>query len=601
MSAERSAHLKQSLHGIFPVCAALAVLWVVLVTVANPIGNFPLNDDWNYGRTVHTLLTEHKILITQWSLTASVIHWFVGLLFCLPFGFSFDCLRASSIVLAFVAVMCCYVLCRQLGASRLLASAAALVLMTDPLFFNLSLTFMTDVPFLAFAGVSLIMLTDILIKRRTGLAIGYGEIILATAVTTAACLTRQVGLVIPLGFALVNVACNRPQAAESMGDADSAARKAPVWLAAVLPLVVAGAAVLTFQFWLFREFGTLQCYVVEKAYLQERFSSLVSLLRHTLGAFAQAGIYIGIMVLPILPVVLREFFAKLNKAERTFAIMLIAEFGILMSIGLVFTMSAMPLVDNIFFNFGLGPLTVGLNDVSAPVWPQAPLIAMLALSCLGAFGLSAPLAMAAIAGVRLRKRLPLFDAVGVGAVVGFLLVTLTIFLIINCGRGFFDRYLLVAMMLVLPCLCSVSRLAPGEETAAAAPSAAKPPALAAALSLLLLVPFAAFAVGGTHDYMAWNRARWQALNDLTATVSPMDIDGGLEFNGWSSYDLKYRDHGGVVLGKVPNHRMVHNRVYAVTVSPVDGYEVVKRYPFVRWLPAGEGEVLVLKAKDKPAP
>lgn len=593
MSAERSAHLKQSLQGIFPVCAALAVLWVVLVTIANPVGNFPLNDDWNYGRTVHTLLTEHKILITQWSLTASVIHWFVGLLFCLPFGFSFDCLRASSIVLAFVAVMCCYILCRQLGASRVLASAAALVLMTDPLFFNLSLTFMTDVPFLAFAGVSLILLSNILIKRRTGEAIGYGEILFATAVTTAACLTRQVGLVIPLGFALVNIASRRPPAAGGGGNV-------PGWLATALPLVVAGAAVLTFQFWLFREFGTLQCYIVEKAYLQERFSSLVSLLRHTLGAFAQAGIYIGILVLPLLPLVLREFFSRLSKPERTFAIMLIAEFGILMSIGLVFTMSAMPLVDNIFFNFGLGPLTVGLNDVSAPVWPQAPLIAMLALSCLGAFGLSAPLAMAAIAGVRLRKRLPLFDAVGVGAVVGFMLVTLTIFLIINCGRGFFDRYLLVAMMLVLPCLCSVSRLAPGEETAAAAhSSAAKPPVLAAALSLLLLVPFAAFAVGGTHDYMAWNRARWQALNDLTATVSPMDIDGGLEFNGWSSYDLKYRDHGGVVLGKVPNHRMVHNRVYAVTVSPVDGYEVVKRYPFTRWLPAGEGEVLVLKAKDKP--
>lgn len=596
MSSERCAQLKESLHGIFPVCAALAVLWILLVIIANPAGNFPLNDDWNYGRTVHTLLTEHKLLITQWSLTASVIHWFVGLLFCLPVGFSFDCLRASSIVMAFVALMCCYVLCRQLGASRLLATCAALVLMTDPLFFNLSLTFMTDVPFQAFAGLSLIFLTDILIKRQTGGAIGYGEVIFATVLTTAACLTRQVGLVIPLAFALVSIARARTPKAEA--NASSVANGLSVVTASVLPLMVAGAAVLFFQLWLFKEFGTLQCYIVEKAYLQQRFASLIPFLRSVLGAFVQAGLYIGLLIFPLLPLVLREFFSKLSKPERSFAIMLIAEFGILMSIGLVFTLSAMPLVDNIFFNFGLGPLTVGLNDVTTPVWPEAPMIAMMALSCLGAIGLSVPLAMAAIAAVRLRKRLPLFVLPAVPGTVAFLLMTLAIFLIINCGRGFFDRYLLLALLLVLPCLCSVFQMAPGEDAPVAI---GKPPVLAAVLSFLLLVPFAVLSVGGTHDYMTWNRTRWQALNELTKTVSPLDIDGGLEFNGWVSYDPQFRDRGGVVLGTVPNHRMVHNRFYAVTLSPVEGYDIVKRYPFTRWLPPGQGEILVLKAKDKPAP
>jgi hypothetical protein len=52
--------------------------------------------------------------------------------------------------------------------------------------------------------------------------------------------------------------------------------------------------------------------------------------------------------------------------------------------------------------------------------------------------------------------------------------------------------------------------------------------------LLVLCLYVYFSVGASHDYMAWNRARWQALNDLTSkyNVSPTLIDGGYEFNGW---------------------------------------------------------------------
>src|SRR5262249_27149749 len=135
-------------------------------------------------------------------------------------------------------------------------------------------------------------------------------------------------------------------------------------------------------------------------------------------------------------------------------------------------------------NFGLGPLTLGLNDVVDPPWPKAPLISMLALSCIGAVGTAVPLAMAAICAVRLRNRLPVFAAEGThpgadaasvvsagdgaaaSAVVRFLLCALALFLFMNCIRGLFDRYLLLALLMLLPCLCSVSQMTRATEAAA---------------------------------------------------------------------------------------------------------------------------------------
>ena len=39
-----------------PCIAALGVLWVMMAVLANPIGDFPLNDDWVYGLLVKALL-----------------------------------------------------------------------------------------------------------------------------------------------------------------------------------------------------------------------------------------------------------------------------------------------------------------------------------------------------------------------------------------------------------------------------------------------------------------------------------------------------------------------------------------------------------------
>jgi len=62
-----------------------------------------------------------------------------------------------------------------------------------------------------------------------------------------------------------------------------------------------------------------------------------------------------------------------------------------------------------------------------------------------------------------------------------------------------------------------------------------------ALSLMLVLVYATVAVAATHDYLAWNRARWMATRTLMeAGVSPHQIDGGYEFNGWYLSDPNYQ-------------------------------------------------------------
>ena len=58
----------------------------------------------------------------------------------------------------------------------------------------------------------------------------------------------------------------------------------------------------------------------------------------------------------------------------------------------------------------------------------------------------------------------------------------------------------------------------------------------------MVLPSGILTIGATHDYLSWNRVRWQALHNLMQEpqISPNDIDGGFEFNGWYLYDYKYK-------------------------------------------------------------
>src|ERR1043166_7876895 len=79
---------------------ALALLWGVGVLIGNPLGNFPLNDDWAMGQTVKRLVEGGGYHPTGWTEMSLITHVLWGALFCIPHGFSFDALRCSTLALS---------------------------------------------------------------------------------------------------------------------------------------------------------------------------------------------------------------------------------------------------------------------------------------------------------------------------------------------------------------------------------------------------------------------------------------------------------------------------------------------------------------------
>lgn len=516
-----------------------------------PNGNFPLNDDWNYARSVKALLDEQKLIITHWSLAASLPHIALGWLASKIAGFSFDALRTVSMIGGFVSGILTYFIAARAGASRFYALLASALWLTNPLVFSLSTTFMTDVTFIMLAAITIALCTRMIFAH----AIGWRDIAIATVLAALLCLTRQTGLVIPIALLL---------ATRFNGKA---------WL----PLVTAIAAVVAFQTWLNTAVGPLHSYVVEQEWLRQLVArGPAFIMSNTMSNLICAFVYLGLFLFPFFIAGYPAFLRSLTGTEKRSALIMFTEPVILLAVGLILTHSIMPLVDNVLFDLGLGPILLGGG--MKPHYFTAPKWFWVLITTCGVIGAGALLSLLVLLAARIVDKKSTLNTPQ-RTFYSFLLATFVMYLAVIGFRGFFDRYLIFPLFLLLPIVASTApALPPGRM------QVAKP------LAMLFVLLFAVFGIAGTHDYFDWNRARWQAAHDLVDVqgISPMEIDGGLEFNGWYGYDPKYRDSGGIVL----LGDMRHNNEYVIAMQPLSNYEVLSRYSFQRWLPFGTGEIIV---------
>ncbi len=174
----------------------LLSLFLLMIAAVNPAGNFPLNDDWNYARSVQVLLNEHRWLVTCWTLAAAFSHVVAGVLVCLPFGFSFESLRYETLAVSVIGLLLTYLLLRRIGAAAGVALLATACLLVNPLYFELSCTFMTDVP-AAVLSVACVLLLSAAFERCR-LATLLGAVLAAVSLVAA----RQVDCVVPLAALL---------------------------------------------------------------------------------------------------------------------------------------------------------------------------------------------------------------------------------------------------------------------------------------------------------------------------------------------------------------------------------------------------------------
>jgi hypothetical protein len=179
--------------------SVLVAVWALAALVVDLVGNFPLNDDWAYAFAVRALVQHGVLHLSGWTATNLIAQLLWGTLFCLPFGFSFTALRFSTLLLAMLGVLATYALLREAQAKPGPALIGAITLAFNPIYFALAFTFMTDVPFTAAAvASSWLLLRGLRRGRRV-------EIIAGVALAMAAILIRQIGLAIPIAFAIAYV------------------------------------------------------------------------------------------------------------------------------------------------------------------------------------------------------------------------------------------------------------------------------------------------------------------------------------------------------------------------------------------------------------
>lgn len=540
--------------------AALCALWVAMILVINPLGDFPLNDDWAYGLAVRDLIDKHAVVIPPWTSASLVAQTFYGLLFCLPFGFSFTVLRIATGALGLVAVLATYGLARETGGDRRTSFVCAAALAVNPLVFQCSNTFMTDTPFLAF-----LLLAFLCALRALRLG-SYVEGMLALAAALAAVLTRQLGLLIPLALAGGLLVSRRITLRRSV--------------AIVAGGLVVFAALQLYERWL-RQSGQMSSLYGQQARNLVAALGNLAQVKAALGDIRDrmdiALVFSGVLLAPILFVTVP---ARRRPAGWILAAaaLLASGFAIDTCVNLFRRGWRMPFrVGFNLFDIGLGPLT--LTDVyfrDMPHFPRASSAFWWAVTAVGIAGgavlvfLVVASALEFLPGARStqRKSRGLTPAVALVFLAGYGLVLALLF--------FFDRYLIP----IFPMLAVV----------AVAGTRPRPPRpwgwwVTSSATLLLI---GTFSVAATHDYLAWNRARWAGLKHLTGElgVLPDRIDGGFEFNGLVRY--------GKDVGADKSWWWVHDDEFVVAFGTMPGYETLKIYEYLRMIPPGKGKIYVLK-------
>lgn len=185
--------LKQHKHFLLLVCC-----FIVAEIIVNPLGEFPLNDDWCYAQTVIIFNNTGKIFLGNWPAMTLCTQVFWGYAFTKLFGFSLVALRFSTMLSTLIGFAVLNKLIIQITKNRTLGFLACLLLMFVPLVFNLTNTFMTDVTFNTLAIIACYFMYNFFKTQ------GAWHYLFFIVFSIALVLLRQYGTIFPACFIIAS-------------------------------------------------------------------------------------------------------------------------------------------------------------------------------------------------------------------------------------------------------------------------------------------------------------------------------------------------------------------------------------------------------------
>lgn len=523
--------------------------WIVSLMFAGIQGNFPLNDDWAFARSVKVLMDTGSFQLTGWMSMPVITQVYWGYLFTSVFGFSFEVLRYSTLVLSIAGLVFTYLIILDSVREEKETIFAFLVIAFNPLYYSLSATFMTDVPFYAFFAGAVYFFIKYF---RTE---DYTFFITAVIFTIASAFIRQLGAVLLLAFAIVY----------SFKKNEHLVKKIIPY---VLFLALVAAIVL------------MQDYIASPVISPFLRNKRINIFLRFFDAFSigklfeviKAGyfglIYIGLFLFPLLIFYIKNVYKRIP-----FYLLLLGSVGMLAA--LIKIDKILPLRPNMITQFGTGPTLLKDVDVFGHrIIPFIPWSIWLLLTFIGITG-SVILLFLLFRYIRVWRNKVHQLATDDKLPVLFILSVLVLSYIPICITEFYDRYLIIYLPLTAYLIMKTGIVKPSRYMYSAA----------YVLTGIIII----YSVVSTHDYFAWSKARWEAVDHLLyeERVSPSMIEGGFEFNGWYHYRAEFSGIPGI------SNWWSAGDKYFISFGDVNGYRKLKSFPYYSWLFLRQGNIYIL--------
>jgi len=508
---------------IFKLLVPGAILILPYFSVAIPLhlfANVPFHDDWTYAWSVEHLLKTGQLQVLDWSVHYPFAQIFWGALFCLPFGFSFSALRVSTVVLAWLGAVALYGTLRELGRARSVSLIATLVLIANPVFFVLSFSFMTDVPFVSVSNIAFFFILRGL-HRRSAL-----ELWLGCAFGACAFFIRQIAIAIP-GAVLLYVVFTPSFRSRKY----------------ILPPMIVLLFVCLIPFLIAETFGLTTPYKDRKWVLDKWLAAYELGIPGLLRVIMHSGLALFPMSVPLV--------ASFYRRPRFWGA--IGVLLLLTACSVLFTPEIPKPLEGMWHLITLGKerrLLRGLLDSDfLPSWLNYPLYAFSLFSSAVII-----LKVTDIVGTAIEDPLCLF----VWYAFSHFIVIMAAWLFDAWGS---DRYSIV----VLPPLIVIL-----------ANSQLKSKSMIAAIAVLSLISMLV-----TWNETQTHRAAADGLAWLRDKDIPFaNIDAGYALNGWNLYAHPENLAPGTVPERdVPFVTTNEKKPYVIATSPIPGYRVLRRY---RW-------------------
>lgn len=526
---------------------SISALWLAVACFINPIGEFPLNDDWAYTHNVVSILNGNFEL-SDWPAMTLISQTLYGVVWCKIFGFSFSILRISVLTIGLAGLFLLYHWFLQLTKNKKQALLISFTLTFNPIYFSLCYTFMTDVPFL----VSCIAAAYCYYKYFNGRKLN--TFFYATFFSAIATMIRQPGLLLPASFLLLNLFFYK--------------QNLKILFIAAISLLGISAVLFGYQH-----------YIKSIGQIPESYSS-VSLIFRALQKpgygilffkrIAALSFFYGLFLLPVVTI-LTPYWWKTSSKRLKIAAVCVAS---LILIPTFIYIQKFP-IGNVFYNLGLGPKVLKDSYWRINLSPVFPVFVLWIIYIVGAIG-SFLLTFSIVAAINqfilkqwkdqaLRWHLFIF------------IILLGYFWFLMFGNYFFDRYFL-PILFFLPFFLI--------------PATFKVPQINNWIASGILGIMILFSVAATHDYLSWNKAKWTGLNKLSlAGISPNQIDGGFEFNGWYKTGKRNPED--------PSKKswyFVDDDKYVVSFGPICNYHTIDKHSYFSYLTLSTNNIYV-KERD----